>query len=65
MNVFSTDQVWLYDKQANQSKSTNSPFMNQQVKGQVLAVVNNHQTYRLTQTSNIKEANLHLKTATK
>jgi hypothetical protein len=39
--------------------------MNQQVKGQVLAVVNNHQTYLLTKTSNIKEVNLHLKTATK
>ena len=65
LNVFSTDQVWLYDKQANQSKSANSPLMNQQLKGQVLAVLNNHQTYLLAKTSIQKESNLHLKTVTK
>jgi hypothetical protein len=39
--------------------------MNQQLKGQVLAVLNNHQTYLLAKTSIQKESNLHLKTVTK
>jgi dihydroorotase len=41
--VFNTDIEWTFDKQTNRSKSSNSPFFNQNLKGKVLLTFNNGQ----------------------
>lgn len=39
--LFNTDAEWTFDKQTNRSKSANSPFFNQNLKGKVLLTFNN------------------------
>ena len=39
--LFSPTKKWIFDKQTNRSKSSNSPLFGQELVGQVLAVVNN------------------------
>jgi dihydroorotase len=41
--VFSTDGEWEYTRAANRSKSFNSPFIGQNLKGKVLLTCNNNQ----------------------
>lgn len=40
--VFNTDAEWEYNKQNNRSKSYNSPFLGQNLKGKVLLCINNN-----------------------
>ncbi|MBS7563767.1 dihydroorotase [Mucilaginibacter sp. Bleaf8] len=44
--VFDMDTEWTFDKQSNRSKSANSPFIGQNLKGKVLLTCNNQQLYR-------------------
>ncbi len=44
--VFDTQQEWIYTKQNNQSKSYNSPFIGQPLKGKVLLTYNNNQLFK-------------------
>jgi dihydroorotase len=41
--VFNTDAEWTFNKQTNRSRSSNSPFFNQNLKGKVLLTFNNGQ----------------------
>jgi dihydroorotase len=41
--LFNSDAEWTFDKQTNRSKSSNSPFFNQNLKGRVLLTFNNSQ----------------------
>ena len=41
LTIFNTEEEWTYDKKSIRSKSSNSPFIGQILKGKVLAVVNN------------------------
>lgn len=41
--VFSTGAEWTFDKASNRSKSSNSPFIGQSLKGKVLLTCNNKQ----------------------
>ncbi|WP_342647272.1 dihydroorotase [Mucilaginibacter sp. CSA2-8R] len=41
--LFNSDAGWIFDKQSNRSKSSNSPFFNQNLKGRVLLTFNNSQ----------------------
>ncbi|CAM3856331.1 dihydroorotase family protein [Mucilaginibacter galii] len=43
--VFNTDDTWTFDKQNNRSKSANSPFLGQNLKGKILLTCNNKQVY--------------------
>lgn len=43
--LFSTDLDWVFEASSNKSKSANSPFIGQTLKGRVLAVCNNEQFY--------------------
>lgn len=43
--LFSEDLEWVFEASSNKSKSANSPFMGQILKGRVLAVCNNEQFY--------------------
>ncbi|MGV3706516.1 MAG: dihydroorotase [Arcticibacter sp.] len=43
--LFSTELDWLFDAGSNKSKSANSPFIGQTLKGKVLAICNNEQFY--------------------
>jgi dihydroorotase len=40
LTLFTTTGEWLFNENTNQSRSVNSPFMGQQLKGQVLGVFN-------------------------
>jgi dihydroorotase len=40
------DAEWVYTKENNQSKSYNSPFIGQNLKGKILLVTNNNQIYK-------------------
>lgn len=44
--VFHPEQEWKFDEHTNRSKSTNSPFYGETMKGQVTFVINNNQIYR-------------------
>jgi len=44
--VFNTDTEWTFDKDTNRSKSSNSPFMGQNLKGKVLLTCNNKQVVK-------------------
>lgn len=44
--VLFDDSVWLYTKENNYSKSSNSPFIGKELKGKVWATINNGQIYR-------------------
>lgn len=44
--VFDVEEEWAYTKQNNQSKSYNSPFIGQQLKGKVLLTYNNNQLFK-------------------
>jgi dihydroorotase len=44
--IFDTEAEWTFDKQSNRSKSANSPFIGQNLKGKVLLTCNNQQVYR-------------------
>ena len=41
--VFNIDDEWTFDKQSNRSKSANSPFIGQNLKGRILLTCNNQQ----------------------
>ncbi|WP_345948332.1 dihydroorotase [Mucilaginibacter sp. PAMB04274] len=43
--VFDTGQSWTFDKQSNHSKSCNSPFFGQNLKGKILLTCNNKQVF--------------------
>lgn len=43
--VLFDDSEWLYEEANNYSKSANTPFLNQQLKGKVWLTCNNHQVY--------------------
>jgi len=45
--IFDADADWEYSKANNQSKSGNSPFIGQNLKGRVLLTVNNNQQFKL------------------
>jgi dihydroorotase len=44
--LFDTDAEWEYNNKNNRSKSYNSPFMGQNLKGKVLLTFNNNQVYK-------------------
>jgi dihydroorotase len=44
--VFDIDAEWEYTKDNNRSKSSNSPFIGQQLKGQVLLTCNNNKQFK-------------------
>jgi dihydroorotase len=44
--VFDAQAEWTFNKQNNRSKSCNSPFIDQNLKGQVLLTCNKQQVYR-------------------
>ncbi|MFD1255756.1 dihydroorotase family protein [Mucilaginibacter terrae] len=41
--IFNVDAEWKFDKQNNRSKSSNSPFIGQNLKGKILLTCNNQQ----------------------
>jgi len=43
--VFNAADTWTFDKQNNRSKSANSPFLGQNLKGKILLTCNNKQLY--------------------
>jgi dihydroorotase len=43
--VFNEDSTWSFDKDTNRSKSANSPFIGQNLKGKVLLTCNNNQVF--------------------
>jgi len=45
LTIFNTEQTWHFNDKSNKSKSANSPFFNMELKGKVLAVVNNKQLH--------------------
>jgi dihydroorotase len=45
LTVFSTSKKWSLNEESNLSKSSNSPYFGEELVGQVLAVVNNEQTF--------------------
>lgn len=45
LTVFSPDQEWNYDAGSNYSKSENSPWLDQTLKGAVVGVVNNGRSF--------------------
>jgi len=45
--VFDKDAEWEYNKENNKSKSYNSPYLGQNLKGQVLLTCNNNHLYKL------------------
>jgi dihydroorotase len=46
LTLFDTDAAWEYTRQNNQSKSYNSPFIGQNLKGKVLLVYNNNHLFK-------------------
>jgi dihydroorotase len=44
--VFDVGEEWMYTKENNQSKSSNSPFIGQNLKGRVLLTCNNNQQFK-------------------
>ncbi len=44
--LFDTDAEWEYNNKNNRSKSYNSPFMGQNLKGKVLLTFNNNQSFK-------------------
>jgi dihydroorotase len=46
LTLFDPDAEWVYTKENNQSKSYNSPFIGQNLKGKILLVTNNNQLYK-------------------
>src|SRR6201996_2595153 len=44
--LFDTDAEWEYNRNTNRSKSYNSPFMGQTLKGKVLLTMNNNHLYK-------------------
>jgi dihydroorotase len=44
--IFNTESDWTLNKETNRSKSSNSPFMEQNLKGQILLTCNNKQVVK-------------------
>ncbi|MFD2146575.1 hypothetical protein [Mucilaginibacter antarcticus] len=44
--VFDKDAEWTYTKESNRSKSSNSPYLGQNLKGQILLTFNNNQLFK-------------------
>jgi dihydroorotase len=44
--LFDTDEEWEYNTKNNRSKSANSPFIGQHLKGRVLLTINNNHLYK-------------------
>jgi dihydroorotase len=44
--LFDTEQEWEYNKKNNRSKSYNSPFIGQTLKGKVVLTINNNHLYK-------------------
>lgn len=47
--LLDTDAEWVYTRNINQSKSYNSPYLEQNLKGKVLLTCNNHQVFNSNQ----------------
>lgn len=45
LTIFSPTETWTWNKETNQSKSTNSPFYGTELNGRVLGVIHNKQLY--------------------
>jgi len=45
--IFDEDAEWIFDKISNKSKSYNSPFIGQKLKGSVLLTYNNNKLFKL------------------
>ncbi len=43
--LFSPSKKWIFDKKTNRSKSANSPLFDQELTGQVIAVINNNKLH--------------------
>lgn len=43
--LFNPDESWIFDKQTNRSKASNSPYFNNQLKGKVNLLINKNQYY--------------------
>jgi dihydroorotase len=41
LTLFDPNKTWTFDEKANLSKSRNSPWMNKEIKGKAVAVLNN------------------------
>ena len=41
--LIDTEASWMYNQESNKSKSSNSPFMNQELKGKITFICNNNQ----------------------
>ena len=44
--LYDTEAEWAYTRNNNESKSYNSPFIGQNLKGKILMTLNNNQTYK-------------------
>ncbi len=44
--VFDKDAEWTFDKSNNKSKSYNSPFLGQKLKGSILLTYNNNKLFK-------------------
>jgi len=45
LTVFDPTAEWVFDKSVNYSRSSNSPFLGQKLKGKVIATINNNQIW--------------------
>jgi dihydroorotase len=45
--LFDTEKEWIFDASSNRSKSANSPYLGQKLKGGIEVVVNNHKILEL------------------
>ena len=43
LTIFDKENTWIYDKKSNFSKSKNSPLLNTELTGKVLAIINKDQ----------------------
>jgi dihydroorotase len=43
--LFNPDESWIFDKQTNHSKATNTPYFNSELKGKVNLLINKNQYY--------------------
>lgn len=44
--IFNMDDSWVFSTETNRSKSNNSPYLNQQLKGRMTFICNNNQYYK-------------------
>ena len=46
LTIFDKETIWMYDKKSNLSKSKNSPLLNTELSGKVLAIINKDQLFK-------------------